>query len=138
MAGTAAVVDTSVLHAYLVEEDTLHKLAARLMNRLDAPVTPSIVLHELVWSLRRRLGPAAAGLRVARLLAGNVRVEPVTARDVWFALSDPRHYEDLLIIAVAKRLELPVATLDQHMAKLASQHNVETLSTRSKMQDLGG
>jgi len=126
----AAVVDTSVLHAYLVEEDALHPLAAGLLEALEEPVAPSIVVHELVWSLRRRLGPGAAGSRVGWLLAGGLRVEPVVPEDIWFALRSPRRYEDLLVVAVARRLGLPLATLDDGMARLASRHGVEVLSAQ--------
>jgi len=127
---SAAVVDTSVLHAYLVEEDVLHPLAAGLLEALKELVAPSIVVHELVWSLRRRLGPGAAGSRVGWLLAGRLHVEPVVLEDVWFALRDPRRYEDLLVVAVARRMGLPLATLDEAMAKLASQYGVEVLSAQ--------
>ncbi|KSW11566.1 hypothetical protein CF15_01645 [Pyrodictium occultum] len=121
-----AVVDTSVLHALLVEEDPHHGPAALLASRIAA-VVPSSVVHELVWSLRRRLGAAAAGSRVGWLLARGVRVEPVRLDDVWFALRDPRRYEDLLVVSVARRLGLPLATLDRGMARLAARHGVELL-----------
>jgi len=125
VASRAAVVDTSVLHAYLRQEDPFHEAAEALLDTLDVLVVPSIVFHELVWSMRRRLGRSAAREAAERLLARQeLRYEPVVADDVVFALIDTRHYQDLLVVSVARRLSLPLATLDHGMARLARRHGV--------------
>jgi len=48
-----------------------------------------------------------------------VEVVPVVVEDAWFALRDVRRYEDLLVLSVARRLGLPLATLDRGLARLA-------------------
>ena len=114
-----------MLHAYLVEDDVHHGLARGLLGGLCRWVVPGVVVDELVWGLRRRLGWREAGARVSWLL-GDERVEvvPVTVEDAWFALRDARRYEDLLVLSVARRLGLPLATLDRGLARLARRHGV--------------
>lgn len=125
----AAVADTSVLHAYLWPMDRLHEAARLLLSRVQALVVPSIVVHEVVWSSRRRWGPEAARDAAERLLGGlDLHYEPVTLEDVEFALRDPRRYHDLLVVSVARRLALPLATLDAGMARLAARHGVALLA----------
>jgi predicted nucleic acid-binding protein len=131
----AVVVDTSVLHAYLWSMDRLHEAAVALLRGLERIVAPSIVVHEVVWSSRRRWGPEAARDAAERLLGGlEVVYEPVTVEDVEFALRDTRRYHDLLVVSVALRLRLPLATLDRGMARLARRHGVELLAPPRHLQ----
>ncbi|ABM80196.1 PIN domain-containing protein [Hyperthermus butylicus] len=119
----SAVVDTSVLHAYLAADDRLHVAAKSLVSAVKKLVAPAIVVHELVWSLRRRYDRVRATQLVLGLLAaGVIEVVPVEREDIEFALSDLKYYYDLLVLSVAKRLGLPLATLDGDMIRLAKRY----------------
>lgn len=121
----SAVVDTSVLDAYLWADDPLHGAASSVLESIGVVVVPSIVVHEVVWSTRKRRGREAAREAGERLLGGlSARFEPVVEEDVVFALRDPRRYHDLLVVSVALRLGLPLATFDRDMARLARRHGV--------------
>ena len=133
----AAIVDTSVLHAYVAREDKLHPLAVALLSRIEQPVLPSIVVHELVWSLRRRYGAERASqLASHALLVLGAQVEPVTLEDVKFALQDAKRYQDLLVVSVARRMNLPLATFDAGMIRLAKRYNVALLPLRIRRKDI--
>jgi predicted nucleic acid-binding protein len=130
----AAVFDTSVLHAYVAREDRLHGLATILLSQVDTVVLPGIVVHELVWSLRRRYGAEkAAQLTSWILFSLNAQVEPVTLEDVEFALRDAKRYHDLLVVSVARRLGLPLASFDAGMIRLAKRYGVPLLAPREKV-----
>lgn len=125
----AAVVDSSVLHAYLEEGDPHHEAARRLLEAVEEWIVPMIVVHELVWSIRRRRGAAAAQAGLGHLLSSpRARLVPVERVDVENAMVDARRYQDLLVLSVARRLGLPVATLDRGMARLARRHGLELLA----------
>jgi len=118
--------DTSFLRALLVEEEPGHDEAVRLASCVSEIVVPSVAIHELVWSLRRSHGAVRAQSLVAYVLGSEVFLyEPVTREDVWFALRDPRRYEDLLVLHTALRLGLGLATLDKELARLARRLGVE-------------
>ena len=126
-----AVVDTSVLRGLLLAEDPLHEAATLLARGYKALRVPSIVVHELAWGLRRSLGWRRARAVLEIVLSDPVyRYEPVLREDAWLASRDPRRYEDLLVVAVAARLGLPLLTLDTDMAKLARRHGVEVPTPR--------
>jgi predicted nucleic acid-binding protein len=125
------VVDTSVLHAYIAHEDRLHLLAYRVLRALHpgSIVAPSIVVHELLWSLRKRYGAKKAAQMVSWLLHDlNINVEPVTFEDIEFALQDAKRYHDLLVVSVAKRLSLPLVTFDAEMIRAAKRYGVQLLA----------
>ena len=119
------VVDTSFMRALLLEDEPGHEEAQRLAKCMDAVIVPSIVVHELVWSTRRSHGAVRAQV-VASYVLGEPRFiyEPVTRDDAWFAIRDPRRYEDLLVLHVAMRLGAPLATFDKDLARLASRYRV--------------
>lgn len=101
--------------------------AMRLVSCITEIIVPSIVVHELVWSTRRSHGAARAQSLAAYVLSEKVFVyEPILVDDVWFALRDPRRYEDLLVLHVAMRLGVPLVTLDKRLAKLAHKYGIET------------
>jgi predicted nucleic acid-binding protein len=141
MRHSLAVVDTSVLHAYVAQEDRLHPIACQLLSMLKpgGVVAPSIVVHELVWSLRRRYGAERASQLVSWLLRSlSVRVEPVTFEDIEFALANAKRYHDLLVISVARRLGLPLATLDAGMIRAAKRYGVPLLTPPRRLASAGG
>lgn len=136
----SVVVDTSVLHAYLLPGDKLHSVAVALLSSVDGVVVPGIVVHELVWSLRRKLGADGAGRLVSWALdALNARVEPIVAEDVRFALSNVKRYQDMLVLHVAMRLKGVLATLDADMIRLAKRFDVPLLKPeRARVRGVGG
>lgn len=125
------VVDTSFMRALLLEDEPGHEEAQRLVECMDAVIVPSIVVHELVWSTRRSHGAARAQAITAYVL-GEPRFiyESVTRDDAWFAIRDPRRYEDLLVLHVAMRLGAPLATFDKELARLAKRYGVLPYSCR--------
>ncbi len=122
------VIDTSFLRALLLEEEPGHREAERLVQRAETLVVPSITIHELVWSVRRSYGAARAQALVAYILSEpGIVYEPVMKDDVLFALRDPRHYEDLLVLHIAMRLGCALATFDKDLARLAHRYGVSLL-----------
>jgi len=125
------VVDTSFMRALLLEDEPGHGEAQRLVECMDAVIVPSIVVHELVWSTRRSHGVARAQSVAAYVLSDpRLIYEPVTRDDAWFAIRDPRRYEDLLVLHVAMRLGAPLATFDKELARLAKRYGVPLYSCR--------
>ncbi len=124
------VVDTSVLYPALTggDSDPYAEAGRRLLENAPLIVVPSIVVHELVWSIRRSRGREAARTLVETLIhRANVHIEPIRLEDIDTALENVKAYHDLLIIAAAERLGLPLATFDREMAKLARRRGVELL-----------
>jgi hypothetical protein len=126
-----AVVDSSVLVAYAVESDPFHESSQEVLLRISEWVVPSIVFHEVVWSLRRRVGwKAAQSLAEAILLNPRLRFVPVDGPDVLKGLEDPRKYHDLVVLSVAERLGAPLLTFDYELAKLAHREGVKLVTVR--------
>ncbi len=121
----AVVADTSFLRALLLDDEPSHGEAQRLAGCMDAVIVPSIVVHELVWSTRRSHGAVRAQSIAAYVLSEPRFIyEPVTRDDAWFAIRDPKRYEDLLVLHVAMRLGAPLATFDKELARLAKRYGV--------------
>ena len=132
----AGVVDTSVVHAYLVEDDVHHCEALEVFSCLDEIHLPSIVFHEAIWSLRKRgLDPEHIAALAERLyLTPRIILEPPDMAAMVEAARDARRYADRLVVLQARRLGLPLYTFDHRMARLARRLGVEvhTACTREE------
>lgn len=128
-----AIIDTSVLYAYLVEDDPLHVKAAKLLDTIEEWVIPTIVVHELVWALRKHLdGIQARALAERTIFNYKSIIVPVTLDDIVFALDDTRYYYDLLVLSITKRLGAPLLSLDKKMVRLARKRGLEVLGECSE------
>ena len=130
--GGEAVVDTNLLIYYFFEDQERRGEAIRVLEGLEIWVVPAVVLMELAWFCRGiGLGwRETRDLMVSVLMREEVKVEPLTEEDFLEALStcgDPLEFEDELILAVAERLGLPVATLDSELRERASSRGVPVL-----------
>ncbi len=123
-----AVIDTSVLYAYLVEDDPLHVKAVKLLDAIEEWVIPTIVVHELVWALRKHLDNIQARALVERVIFNYKSIiVSITLDDIMFALDDTRYYYDLLVLSITKRLGVPLLSLDKKMVRLARKRGLEVL-----------
>lgn len=117
----ALIVDTGPLFAAMDERDKAHEECARLLAESDEKiVVPAPVLVELEWLASSRLGPEPFDLFLQSVESGEIRVEPLVAKDYprIRALSAryadlPLGFVDAAVLAVVERLgEKKVATLD--------------------------
>jgi predicted nucleic acid-binding protein len=129
------VLDASVALAWCFEDEQ-SPLADRVADVLrgDSAIVPAIWPFEIANAFlsaerRRRLGRSDAD-QVAELLAGlPIEVEPISLRQATASLSDiARAYGlsayDAAYVDLALRLDLPLATLDQHVATAATRAGV--------------
>jgi len=128
----SAVIDTNVLVYDAFVDQPMHQDAKDLLDSLDEWVIPSIVLIELTWFARG----AGLTLRDARslilgyALSKNVRIIEISQEDLVDALtsvSNLSELEDALILCVAERMKLPLATFDGEMRKRAAERGVDVI-----------
>ncbi len=128
----SAVVDTNVLVYDAFTDQSLHGRARSLLDSLDSWVIPTIVLIELAWFARG----AGLGEREARrlvlgyALSDRAEVVEITADDLVDALASApsmMDLEDELILCVAERLQLPLATFDSRLRRRAHGRGVSLI-----------
>ncbi len=124
-----AVVDTNVLVYDTFEDSVHHERAKELLDDLDRWVIPTIVIHEYVWVLRSlNVDPDDVRYKVEEYLTHRkTRVVPESRRDVLSALKIVAEeeialsrYNDKVILSVAERENLALATFDEKLRRQAS------------------
>jgi len=127
-----AVIDTNVLVYDAFVDQPMHRDAKDLLDSLDERVIPSIVLIELIWFARG----AVLTLRDARslilgyALSKKARIVEISREDLVDALtsvSNLSELEDELILCVAERMKLPLATFDGEMRNRATERGVAVI-----------
>ena len=127
-----AVIDTNVLVYDAFVDQPMHQDAKDLLDSLDEWVIPSIVLIELIWFTRG----AGLTLRDARslilgyALSKKARIVEISREDLVDALtsvSNLSELEDELILCVAERMKLPLATFDGEMRNRATERGVAVI-----------
>ena len=127
-----ATVDTNVLVYDTFSDTSLHREARDRLDSLDRWVIPAMTLHEYVWFMRAE-GVDLDFLKMkAREYLGHEKATlvSITVDDLLFALEameDYADYNDLLILSVSKRLNIPLFTYDRSLKRKAQQHGVKTL-----------
>jgi predicted nucleic acid-binding protein len=95
-----------------------------------------MALHEFLWFFKGRGLPLShARTKVEEYLTNEKSAfAPCTPDDIRFAtrlLKKYHEYNDLVILSVAKRLELPLFSFDEALKKLAAKNSVDIFARRS-------
>lgn len=118
----ALVCDTSGLLALVDARDPAHDAAVRVVQRWDAVLVLSpLVLAELDFLVRARLGVTAARRLAADVAAGAYELAQLTAADVAVCLEVDERYSDLglgladasLVVLAARHRTTEVLSLDE-------------------------
>lgn len=130
----SAVIDTNVfVEAVLVDSD-FHDKAERLLEKVDEWVIPKIVLYELVWVFRRIGLDSETVFSVVESVVQADKAVLVDEKyyDILRALMfivdfkvSMAHFNDLVILYVAKSLGYPVYTFDKKMVSFGKKLGVE-------------
>ena len=128
--------DTNVLIYETVEDSDHHAEACSLLDKASEIHVPSIVLHEYVW-VASKLG---IGLKIILAKAAEYLneprayyfAEPLSAYRSAIAMlledgADRRSFNDYLILAVALRSKLTLATYDRELREAAVKRGVKVL-----------
>jgi predicted nucleic acid-binding protein len=127
-----AVVDTNVLIFDTFEDSEFHAEATATLDSSDRWFIPGIVFHELIWFFRSRGIPVSKAKQKVEEYLTNEKSSflSCTTDDLRFASVRMRgypEYNDLVVLAAAKRLELPLLTFDEELRGLASRNSVRLL-----------
>jgi len=126
-----AVVDTNVLiYAYFRDAER-HEDARKLLSSLDNWIIPLVVVVELFWFGR------GAGLDAKRtrdliltyLMDRRVELAHNELDEILDSLSceDPLEWEDELILSIADREGVPLATFDSEMRERAKRRGIQVI-----------
>lgn len=114
------LLDTGVLYALADADDAWHTRAVALVDDTrDVLMTLASVVPEVTHLLRERLGPEVEQRFVASLAAGELVVEPLSAKDLARAATLMRQrpdigFVDASVIAVGERLKLERIATTNH------------------------
>lgn len=110
------------LYAYVDADDRHHHDSLGLLLSLPGPlIVPTLVITEVAYLIRSRLGVNAEIRFIGDLAAGDLNVEPVAASD-WLRIAElvgryrdlPLGTVDASVVAAAERLDITeIATLDR-------------------------
>lgn len=131
-----ALVDSNVYVYRALKDSAYHAKARELLEELLAWVTPTLVIHEVVWTLHELLGRRPTLEYSSRLLAHRkLRLVPVVEQDIRWAVSrieseniSLARYNDKVVLAVARRLEVPLLSFDKQLLSQASRSGVEVIN----------
>ena len=126
------VVDAGPLYAAAARRDRNHQRCVDLLRRADRPLlVPALVVTEVAYLLRDRLGAAAESAFARSIRSGELEVEAVDGTDWTRMVALMERYKDLAlgivgasVIALAERLEVDtIATLDRrHFSVVRPKH----------------
>ena len=131
-----AVVDTNVLIYDTFEDSIYHEEAKNILNSLKEWIIPTIVLHEYVWALKSLKIDVKTVLEKVEEYVYHVKTKTVyeTQDDVIYSLKTILHdrlsllrYNDMVILSIAIRLRIPLATFDKKLRTQAEKTNVKVL-----------
>jgi len=128
--------DTNVLVYETVEDSPHHGEAVDLMDSAGEIILQSIVLHEYIWVMVRKLGvPPGFVVQKLQEYLGDPRarylVEPPTVLYQALRLleehsASPREVNDYIVLSTAMYHNAVLATFDEKLGKLARRLGVET------------
>lgn len=126
------MIDTNVLIFDTFVDSDFHTEAVSMLDSIDKWYLPSIVFHEFVWFFKaRKIQISRANLKVEEYLTNEKSsFSPCTTDDIRFAakhMKEYSEYNDLVILSVAKRLNLPLFTFDEDLKKTARRASVHLL-----------
>ncbi|ADC65023.1 PilT protein domain protein [Ferroglobus placidus DSM 10642] len=131
-----AIIDTNVLVYDTFEDSEYHKEARRLLNGLDIWMIPTIVLHEYVWVLKAlNVNPNDVLYKVEEYCS-HYKSKIISERlsDVTYALETVAseglslsRYNDKVILSIAVREKVNLATFDEKLRKQALSKGVNVI-----------
>jgi uncharacterized protein len=129
------LVDTGVLYALADRRDAWHRRVVSYLTTVRQPLlAPVMIVPEVAYLLRERIGVSAEQAFVSAIVRGEVALEPLTSRD-WTRIDAlMRTYEflglvDASIVAVAERLKLDtLATTDRRHFAIVRPAHVQALT----------
>jgi predicted nucleic acid-binding protein len=130
MSSRRILVDTNVLVYSTFEDSDRHEEALRILSE-EKVVIPRVVIHEFIWVLAKLTNDAELIKRkVEELKDFEVIAEELDdIVDGVKTLSDDgrtlRMINDYVILALAKRLNLELATYDHGLRRVAIRHGIK-------------
>ncbi|MGB9806455.1 MAG: PIN domain-containing protein [Thermoproteota archaeon] len=132
------VLDTNVLVYDTLEDSENHEKAKRIIDEAEIFCIPSVVAHEFVWVLLKKLNLDAEFIRkkVSEYLVEDPRAKytlesPQVIGRALRKLSEdkksPTLANDYIILETATDLGLALATFDEELKRIALKHNVKTI-----------
>ncbi|MCY0859942.1 MAG: PIN domain-containing protein [Sulfolobaceae archaeon] len=114
-----AIVDTNVLIFDFVENSQYHELSRKLLNSLNRMIIlPNILVEFILVSRRLKIADDEIKAKVEEILKNSIMVR-VRKEDIREAISlSLKEINDAIIVCVAKRLNVPVISLDSDVKKL--------------------
>ena len=131
-----AVIDTSVLVYDTFSDSVYHEQAAQLLDSLDSWVIPLIVIYELVWFLKGFSLEARVVREKVLDYAGDERavIACEGVEGVRWALNalveegvSVARFNDKVVLSVAVRRGVPLATFDARLRRQAERMGIEVL-----------
>ena len=132
----SAIIDTNVYIYRAIRDSEFHNKSKELLNSLSKWITPTIVIHEVVWTLSELIGRENTLLYIKSLLSHRkVEIIPVTKQDLTWSiekiseenLSLTRH-NDKIILSIAKRLKIPILSFDKRLLSQATKIGIAIIS----------
>ena len=132
----SAVVDTNVYVYRAIKDSRYHDESRDLLDSLSKWITPTIVVHEVVWTLLELVGRENTLLYVKALLSHRkVNVIPVTKQDItWSTMKvleenlSLTRYNDKIILSIAKRVKVPILSFDKKLLSQATKIGIAVIN----------
>ncbi|AAY81326.1 PIN domain-containing protein [Sulfolobus acidocaldarius] len=114
-----AIVDTNVLIFDFIEDSQYHDVSRKLLNSLDRMlILPNILVEFILVSRRLKIRDEDIRSKVDEILKNSILVG-VKKEDIKEAISlSLKEINDAIIVSVAKRLNLPIISLDRDVKEL--------------------
>lgn len=131
-----AVIDTNVLVYDTFIDSLYHEEAASLLDNLDSWIIPLIVLYEYAWFLKGFTLEAGKVREKVLDYASDVKtvVACENVEDILWALNvvvgeglSVARFNDMVVLAVAARRGVPLATFDTRLRRRAEERGIEVL-----------
>ena len=130
------LIDTNVLVYDTIEDSDHHQEAKNIIDEASEIYIPSIVIHEFIWILLRRLGlnPIFVIKKITEYLVEDPRTNyilenPQIINKALIMLkndkSPPTMVNDYLILATATSLKATLATFDNELRKIAKRRGID-------------
>ena len=131
-----AVIDSNVYVYRAIEDSEYHRISGELLNTLSKWITPTIVVHEVTWTLMELIGRKNTILYVKALLSHKkTEVIPVLKQDISWAIKNIENeklsltrYNDKIILSVIKRINAPLLTFDKQLISQATRIGVPVIN----------
>jgi len=131
-----AVIDSNVYVYRAIKDAIYHIQSKNVLDKLSQWLTPSIVIHEVVWTLNELIGRQSTLLYVKALLSHRkMNIIPLSRQDIsWSigkiaeeALSLAR-YNDKIILSIAKRKKILHVSFDKQLLSQASKEGIAIIN----------